>query len=126
MATSKEKGETQMIDKTEIYYYKLDKNTGKVSKTVLNARETHRNHNPMLIEYRFRHPCGNTATLPIEKFDKVSDAGVWLVSFRNDTKAATSLFKEYWKDKTIEATSRYEDAMIWYSKCKNLFDLISE
>ena len=114
------------MNKTQIYYYKLDKSTGVVNKIILNARKTSHNYNPTRITYRFRHQCGNTASLTKEDFDKVSATGIWLVSFNDDTEAVTSRFKEWWKEKTIEATERYEDAMIWYSKCRSVYELINK
>ena len=106
-----------------LYYYHLDKYTGEVTVQEIKYRVSKKiTDNSIIIKFLLKIG-GNSMTIYEYSLNRVSDMGIYMLSFSDDLEAAVGLFKKDWEKRilrqqaTIEkAQKKYEDMLLLYDK----------
>ena len=107
-----------------LYYYHLNKYTGEVTGRELDYKITDMiTNNGIFLKFKFR--IGKNQMVIYEwEIGKVSDQGIYIVTFNDDPEAAADLLKKHWEKKLNRQQDKIEKELLRYDEMKALYEKI--
>lgn len=108
-----------------LYHFHLNKETGEVTGEELQyKKETDCLRRGILYDtYKFKIK-GNSIKMYQWEIGRISDNGVYIVTFDDDLEAAADKFKKYWRKKAQGQHDKIQKEQLRYDEMKALYEKI--
>lgn len=107
-----------------LYYYHLNKFTGEVTVQEIKYRVSKKiTDNSIIIKFLLKIG-GNSMTIYEYNLNRVSDMGIYMLSFSDDLEAAVGLFKKNWEKRIARQQDSVEKAQVKLNEMQSLLEKI--